>query len=427
MKESKSTFFKQSGWLVIATGACGAFLILVYPVLRAMPVPERGIFMSLLRVFAVLGAATVGLQIIMAQDAAAAITPESRRELGKAVRSVSHAILGLWSLMALLCIVFQNPIAAALKISNKTALWVTLGLALAQLFLPFLQGLLQGFQNFAWLGWSIILNGVGRFAGICLMVFVFKSHSSGALFGALIGLASAVLIAFWPCRKFFSATDGNFDWFAWFCRVVPLTLGMGASLVLLNADVIFVQWNFPKDIAPYYSAVAMVGVGLVTFTGPVATVMFPKLVRSVAQSQESNSLALALAGTILLGLAGAILCTLLPSVPLRILYFNQPEFWVSSQLVPWFIWAMLPVTIANVLISNLLARQRFQAVPWLAATAAGYGLSLHLYLTHADKTNHFAIFKGVILRLGLFASLLLIISAIFTFWIRDHSRRAKPM
>jgi O-antigen/teichoic acid export membrane protein len=322
--------------------------------------------------------------------------------------------------IVVVCICFQNPITENLSLSRKTAIWVTLALVFVQLFLPMVQGLLQGTQNFAWLGWSIVLNGAGRFAGICVMVFIFKSHSTGALFGALAGLISAVAIGFWPCREFFSARAGRMDWAAWFKRVVPLTAGMGASLFLLNADVIFVQANFSPEIAPFYSAVAMVGVGLVTFTGPVATVMFPKLVRSAAQSQRSNSLVLALGGTILLGAVGALICTVWPALPLRILFFNQPEYWVSKQLVPWFIWAMLPVTVANVLISNLLARQQFRAVPWLVVTAAGYGFTLNYYLHHTAKADHFAVFKGVILRLGLFAVVILLISAAFSFLQRER-------
>ena len=95
-------------------------------------------------------------------------------------------------------------------------------------------------------------------------------------------------------------------------------------------------------------AVAMVGVGLVTLTTPMAMVMFPKLVNSLAKGQKTDSFLLAMAGTALLGGFAALVCTIFPELPLRVLYFNRPEFWVSAQLVPWFMWCMLPVPVANV-------------------------------------------------------------------------------
>jgi O-antigen/teichoic acid export membrane protein len=188
---------------------------------------------------------------------------------------------------------------------------------------------------------------------------------------------------------------------------------------VIQADLLFVQNQFNSEVSRYYGAVAMLGVGLVSFTAPMAAVMFPKLVSSFVQSQKTNSLALALAGTALLAGLGALVCTVLPWLPLRILHFNKPDLWVSAELVPWFMWAMLPVTLANVLTSNLLAQQRFWAVPWLIAIAVAYGFNLRSYLSEAALIlPHFAVFKGVIFRLGVFSSLLLLVSLIFTLWPR---------
>jgi len=433
--ESKTAFFRQSGWLVIATGFSGVFLMGVYPILKPLPLAELGIYSSLLRLFTVLGIAAAGLQIIMAQQAAAAVTPESQARLGVATRSVAHGLLALWLGIVLVCGLFREPIAATLKISNPSAVWITLGLVLAQLFLPFVQGLLQGAQNFAWLGWSIMLNGAGRFAGMLLTIWVLRGHATGALAGALLGLAAAALVGAWPSRALFfpgrfggplAPAAGEFAWLPWLKKVLPLTLGIGSVLFVMNADVLFVQSYFPKEASPFYSAVALIGVGLVTFTTPMAAVMFPKLVRGAVRAERTDSLALALGGTALLGFAGALLCTVWPSLPLRILFFNKPELWASAPLVPWFLWCMLPVTVANVLIANLLAKSRFAAVPWLAAIAAGYALSLWNYLPAAGSLEQFAAFKGVIQRLGFFSSLLLAISAGFTFLGGKSAETPRP-
>jgi len=289
------------------------------------------------------------------------------------------------------------------------------------MFLPFSQGLLQGAQNFAWLGWSIMLNGLGRVVGVAVAVLLFKGQATGALAGALFGLAAAALVALWPSRRLFRRANATFHWTGWFKRVLPLTAGVGSVLFVMNADMIFVQRHFPKEVSAFYGAVVMVGVGLVTFTTPMAAVMFPKVVSSVAKAQRTDSFQLALWGTAVLGISGAAFCSLFPSLPLRIIYFNNPRFLDSAQLVPWFMWAMLPVTVANVLIADLLAKRHFKVSIWLVVVAIGYGFSIEGYLSAVPKADHFAAFKGVVLRLGIFSFLLLAASACFSWQMRSQA------
>jgi O-antigen/teichoic acid export membrane protein len=421
--ENKATFFRQSGWMVIATSMSGACLVAVYPILGKLPAEEVGVYVSLLRLFTLLGIGAAGLQIVMAQDAAAAVTDELRSQLSRTVRSVAKGVLALWLLILLICAPLQEQIVATFKITNAAAVWVTMGLVLMQLALPFVQGLLQGMQNFAWLGWSIMLNGAARVLAIAVAVILFGGYSTGALAGALVGMAAAVFAGLWPSRHLFRESTATFQWLNWAQRLVPLSAGVGSVLVVMNADMLFVQAHFPSDQSKFYAAVAMVGIGLVTFTTPMASVMFPKLVSSMAKGQKSDSFLLALAGTALLGIFGALACTILPWLPLRILFFNKPEFWISSQLVPWFMWCMLPVTVANVIVSDLLARKRFAVVPWLVAIAIGYCWTINSYLAVAPKVDHFAAFKGVIQRLGIFALLLLAAAALFTFVSRARETR----
>ena len=399
--------------MVIATTMSGAFLVAVYPILGRLPSGELSIYVSLLRLFTLLGLGAAGLQIVMAQDAAAAVTKEEKARLGRTVRSVTKLLLAIWLIMLLVCVPLRDQIVTTFKITNPVAVWVTMGLVLMQLALPLAQGLLQGVQNFAWLGWSIMLNGLARFVAIAVAVILLKGHSTAALVGALVGMAAAVFVGLWPVRSLFKGERGEFAWIDWLRRLVPLSAGVGAVLVVMNADMLFIQAHFETDQAKFYAAVAMVGVGLVTFTTPMASVMFPKLVSSVAKGQQSNSFALAISGTALLGIFGALVCTILPSLPLRILYFNKPEFWVSAQLIPWFMWCMLPVPVANVLVADLLAKRRFEVVPWLVAVAFGYCWSINTYLGTVSKVDHFAAFKGVIQRLGIFAILLLLVAAFF--------------
>lgn len=89
-------------------------------------------------------------------------------------------------------------------------------------------------------------------------------------------------------------------------------------------------------------------------------------------------LKLTLGTTALLGAVAASAATLFPELPLRILYFTKPEFWQCAPLVPWFAWCMLLFTLANALVTNLLARGRFAIAGVLILLAAAYGVTLWL-------------------------------------------------
>ena len=45
-------------------------------------------------------------------------------------------------------------------------------------------------------------------------------------------------------------------------------------------------------------------------------------------------------------------------------------------MLPWYAWAMVPLSLANALVNNLLARSQFRIVPVLVVLAVAYGVAL---------------------------------------------------
>ena len=100
-----------------------------------------------------------GLQTVFAQQAAAAVDETHERQLRGTVRTVLGATALIWLLSVGVILGFRQQIIAGLGISNPSALTITLVAGLPIIWSPILGGLLQGRQNFLWLGWTGILAG----------------------------------------------------------------------------------------------------------------------------------------------------------------------------------------------------------------------------------------------------------------------------
>lgn len=415
MSESKLTFFRQSGWLVLATGASGVFMMATQVVAyRWMDPAEYGVWVALLRIYLLMSIPSTGLQIVFARQAAAAMTEQERRQLTSTIRATAQVTFGIWFIMAAVAGLGARHWMEVLHISRPAALWVTVLIGLASLWVPIVRGVLQGQQNFAGLGWVLMLDGIGRFAAVWIILLL-GGQAAGGMTGALIGTGAALCLGGVLLRDKLWRAGAAMDWRPWLRRTVPLTLGIGSVVFMGNADVVYVQAVFDPAITPFgYMPAALVGLALATFVMPLTSVMFPKVVRSAALTQDTRAMELALGATALLGAGIALLCTLFPSLPLRIIYFGRPEFWRATPLVPWFAWALLPLVLANVLIGGLLARERFGIVPWVVLIAVGYGLSLALLKSYLLELEVMTAFRTVLQTLGLFSLLLLLVAGWFT-------------
>jgi O-antigen/teichoic acid export membrane protein len=412
--ETETTFIRQSGWLVVATVSSGVFMTATQVVAnRWMEPVEYGIWFALLRIFLLMSIPSLGLQIVFAQQAAAAVSEAQHRQLVGTIAVAFRGMFYIWLIVAGVTLFTQAHWIATFKITNAVALWVTVMIGLAALWSPILRGVLQGLQNFRGLGWVLILDGVGRFAAILVILWL-GGQAAGGMTGALIGVGFSVAVGAWLLRPLLRQPGAPIDWRPWLRRVAPLTLGIGSVQFMANADVVYVQAVFAADKTPLYMPAAMIGLALVTFTTPLAAVMFPKVVRSAALTQDTRALRHALRATVLLGGLAAVACTVLPKLPLQIIFFSRPTYWEAAPLVPWFTWSLLPLVLANVLLSNLLARERYAIVPLALLVALGYGVTLSLLRPRLLQMEEMDAFRSVIQTLGAFSLLLLGVSALLT-------------
>jgi O-antigen/teichoic acid export membrane protein len=407
--ESRRAFFRQSTWMMTATVASGACMFLVHPLNSRLPPGEYSAFGTMLQLLQWLAIPAIGLQMMFAQLSAAAVTNDQKLQLHGAVRAVFKVTLGVWLVLAGLLFFVRQPLTAAWELSSPLLLWLTLAIGLMSLWIPMFLGLLQGRQNFLWMGWTTMFNGAGRVVFCYLIVLALSASALGMMHGVLLGLGGTLLLAGWHSREVWAGPVAAFHWGDWLRRLTLLTLGFGSFLFLFSADVILIKAHFPAAEMDAYVAAGTLARAIVTFTAPLAVVMFPKIVQSVAHGRQTDTLKLTLLGALVLGATAAIGLTLIAPLVFRFVF---PAHVAIVPLMPWYAWAMVPLVLANVLINDLMARSRFVASPWLALVAAGYGVTLAF---HHDS------FKQVILILGGFNTLLLLVAACFT-WQRRTSK-----
>ncbi|KAF0172213.1 MAG: Uncharacterized protein FD161_4104 [Limisphaerales bacterium] len=413
--DSGRHFFKQAGWLVAANLGCGVFMFAVHPIVSKMDPAEYGVFATLLKVFLLLGVPAAGLQAVFALQTATAKEATAQAELAATLRAVLRGTFALWLVVLSAGLVFSDAICTTLKISNPAALWATLGLGLTSLWLPVMRGALQGRQDFARFGWTLMIDGIGRFSAVLVLVILLHGQAASAMSASLFSQLAAVALAWHATRELRAVAGGTFAWRSWLARVLPLTLGMGAVVFISTADAVFVQSQFPKEITALYQAGVIVGFGLSQFTLPIASVMFPKIAGGAGGGQDA-ALRHTLLGTAALGGAVAAVCSLVPTLPLRIVYFSNLEYYLqAAPLVPWFAWSILFLVMANVLVQNLLARERFAIVPWLVLIAAGFAGGLWWIQPKLGGMEPMAAFRLVVQVLGV-SCLALLGTAVWFTW-----------
>lgn len=413
----RGAFFRQSGWMVFAAVFGGLSMYAVHPMAKFIPKSEYGILGLLLALLNCLAIPAVGLQMVFAQQTAAAVSEEERRRLATASRGVLFGTFVIWGLFAVIALVYQDAIVMRWKISNPLALWITLFIGLGALWAPVLLGLMQGMQNFFWFGWASILNGLGRVAGVAIIVLVFHGYATGMVGGIFAGTAILIGIFAWQTSAVWRGPGAAFDWKPWFARVLPLTLGFGAFQFMFSADPLFVQAYFDENLTGFYTAAGTLARALVGFTVPVVAVMFPKIVRSVASAQRTDVVGLTLIITAAMASCGALSLSLIGPTLLTFIYSASFSA-AAGPLLPWFAWSMVPLALANVLVNDLLARSRFEVAPWLVTVAVGYGLAMTVF--HDT-------FLSVIKTLGTFNLLFLVIALFFSWRDRRSAGAAVPV
>ena len=130
-------------------------------------------------------------------------------------------------------------------------------------------------------------------------------YAPGMVLGILGGLTVALVIAIWPTRSLWLASPQPFEWRSVLRQIIPLTLGFGAYQFLLTADTMLVRGCFSGDDSAFYVSAGTLARASMWLVGPLAAVMFPKIVHAKAKAEKSDLMGVVLLGTLILAAGGA--------------------------------------------------------------------------------------------------------------------------
>jgi hypothetical protein len=176
-----ASFFRQSGWLMVAGVGAGVLNWAVHFLNKALPPGEYGLFVAMMAVATCVQAGP--LQIVLAQQTAQGLATGRARQVSGMIRFLCAGTMVCWLVAAAVLIVLQKTLLARWETTSTAGFWIMLPIMLLSVWAPLFNGVLQGQQNFLWLGWCSILSAALRFSVGAVAVLALKIYAAGIMAG----------------------------------------------------------------------------------------------------------------------------------------------------------------------------------------------------------------------------------------------------
>ncbi len=409
----RSSFFRQSAWMVFASLAGGGLMMFVHRIADRMDKSgDYGLFTTALGSLSSLAFPCLGLAAAFMQMTGTATGEEAKRDVASAAKRVAAAMLGYWVLICLVIFIRHEWVMEKFKLTGPLVLvWLAPTLLLL-LLSPILQGIVQGRQDFFTAGWAAILGGAGRLIITWLAVTFIGASAGWAVCGVFFGQLAGFIPLLWGSREILRLRGGSFDPVRLIQDAGPLTGGLAAAAFLFSLDTWAAREFLGAEMNDLYGSAGTVGRVVMWVSAPLVVVMFPRIVGAAATGEDRRILFQAVAATLAVAGTAALACSLFPSVPLLVL---QGEKMVkAAPLVPVYVWCLVPLTLANVLLNNLLARRRYAVVIPMLVVVAGYWVALRRF----NETP-----QQIIFTMGAAATAAFLVTAFYT-WLTGSRLRS---
>ncbi len=333
---------------------------------------EYSLLSTMLNIMLIINTPLDALRTATAHFVSRAMQEGDRGAVKHLLRNWGRKLLIPALVLALIGIAGSGPLSVYFHSESRLPILLTSVTIIGIVYVPFLTGVLQGMQSFAWMAYAVQgLSLMRLFLGWFLVKTLLPNALSG-LTSQAAGVVFALLIGGWGiARQLRGAGEA---------RLFPSGSAsyLGQSLVMLSAfgvlmmsDMLLVRHYLPGATAEQFARAATIARSIIFLPMPIAFALFPKVVTTGAITGETRRLLFKAAAMVaaLVGV-GVAACLLFPQLPLLILYKERsPE---AMRLVRITISAMAPISFSYLLMNFEMAQRRFNAVYGLIVCAAGY-------------------------------------------------------
>ncbi len=344
---------------------------------RRLPADEYGILYAMVGLTALLGLPLAAIHNAVTYYTAQACQEGRGEDVGPILRRWAVRMGGVGAAVLVAGLAASGPLARFYQLEDLEPLRAALVVAALMMVLPVASGGLLGQgRMLAFSGYQVAWPAL-RLAGGAALIALGTARATAGLWGHAAALvvtgAGAVVVLARPARAASGGTRGDTarpD--RYLVGSLAILLGFG---LLANADAALVKRYFEPALAGQFAMAATIARIVVFLPQPIATALFPRVVAvGRAQAHHWPALRQALLYVSALTLVAVIGCSLLPGLPLRVLYGIRDPSPDLVRLVRVVAWAMSPLAPVFLLVHFELAQARYSALmPILLATGLFVG------------------------------------------------------
>lgn len=289
--------------------------------------------------------------------------------------------VGIFAFALMLLIMLCAPfIGEFLNIKRNTPIVVSGLLLFFMYMLPVFWAVLQGREQFGFLGTSMF-SGFTTKCGLGILFAIVGWGVGGVIFGVTLSFVLAFLVAFWPIRKVLAPTPGedSVDMRELYRFAAPVVATLLCLYSFCNLDIPLVR-HFYGDVgeglklAGYYATASIIGKGFLFLPFGIILALFPKVARKKAVGENPVPvLVRGLAIEVVLSVGGIIACIVLARY--LALFLGKTDAPALVALIKVFGIAITPIAVTMILVHYNLANERYRflwiLVPLTVLTFAG--------------------------------------------------------
>lgn len=345
---------------------------------RVLIPPDFAVLQTLNSVMLVYTAASGVFQPVVGRFVAEARGKGQTDSIPVIFQTFLRAAFWLGLTFAILILLLSNLIA---QLTNLP-IW-TIQLSAALVFLstlrPIAAGALQGQEHFIAFGFTRLALSLGR---IILVFFLVQAGLglTGVVVALPFGWFVSVLLAFLLLRRLFrtkSATPQDLLREGWKLSFYAL-LAYIMYMSLTSFDLIWVNRNLDGELAGAYASLVLLRRIVALLPGAAATVMFPRIAKTLAEGHQADRLLAQTAGIILAASGALTFLYFIFGDQLITIIFGH-AYQVAASLLGWMGVAMTGVSLSSIWLNYYLAEKPRSFVILLGVAVLLEWLLLNLF------------------------------------------------